>query len=303
MGIGFFAPLPLAMMLPFMAGQSMIMGESFGKGFQYGKRKISSMSNEEFNKMNADQLGRELLTDYKQIIPHLEQAVRASSQFQQMIIQELIKIIPNFVDQLLGGGGEETGGKKFAPPPGVASFLTPIIPGNLGALNEAQETLAPPPTGRTYNVIETWALRWIRPPNSLNFTGASLAEIRYMMTARVKGDFFPEMKSLGASLIRAEKKAKDAIVTKTPTQAIAKTTTTGSVVQQIATSYAETKRLLLQWVQVRRIDPPNLTRHAAYLKRFLTQAKSYNRLVTLNRKPKLQIDTAKSMKAGRLIPK
>ncbi len=35
-GIGFFAPLPLAMMMPFMAGQSMLMGDAFGKSYQYG---------------------------------------------------------------------------------------------------------------------------------------------------------------------------------------------------------------------------------------------------------------------------
>ncbi len=37
-----------------MATQSMVMGDAFGQAFQYGKRKISAMSNEEFNKTTME---------------------------------------------------------------------------------------------------------------------------------------------------------------------------------------------------------------------------------------------------------
>ncbi len=46
-----FLPVPLPMMIPFMGAQSLVIGKMFGVGFQYGKRKISAMSNEEFNKL------------------------------------------------------------------------------------------------------------------------------------------------------------------------------------------------------------------------------------------------------------
>ncbi len=111
-GIGFFAPLPLALMMPFMAGQSLLMGESFGKGFQYGKRKISSMSNEEFNKMTAADLGQQIATDYDAIIPSLEQAVRASTAFQRMIFTEMgevLKLIPGEILKFFGLEGIEPG--------------------------------------------------------------------------------------------------------------------------------------------------------------------------------------------------
>ncbi len=101
MTIGLFAPLPLAMMIPFMAGQSLMMGEAFGKGFQYGKRKISSMSNEEFNALTADDLGKSIQTDYNQIIPHLGQAVKASSEFQSLVIREIIDQIKNAPGDIL----------------------------------------------------------------------------------------------------------------------------------------------------------------------------------------------------------
>ncbi len=97
-----------------MAGQSLLMGEAFGKGFQYGKRKISAMSNDEFNALDAKQLGEQIATDYNDIIPSLEQAVRASSAFQSMIIQEMGVILKSIPDEILkffgleGLGGTES---------------------------------------------------------------------------------------------------------------------------------------------------------------------------------------------------
>ncbi len=105
-GIGFFAPFPLALMIPFMAGQSLAMGEAFGKGFQYGKRKISSMSNEEFNALNFQQLSESIATDYKVMIPSLEKSIQASETLQRTVIQqmgELIKTIPSEILNFFGG--------------------------------------------------------------------------------------------------------------------------------------------------------------------------------------------------------
>ncbi len=104
-GIGFFAPLPLALMMPFMAGQSMLMGDAFGKAYQYGKRKISAMSNEEFNALTPELLGKSIVTDYNAIIPSLEEAVQSSTEFQRIIIQELgniLKSIPADVLKFFG---------------------------------------------------------------------------------------------------------------------------------------------------------------------------------------------------------
>ncbi len=100
-GIGFFAPLPLAMMMPFMAGQSMLMGDAFGKAYQYGKRKISAMSNEEFNALTPEMLGKSIVTDYTAIIPSLQEAVRQSSEFQSIIIQEMGVILKSIPNELL----------------------------------------------------------------------------------------------------------------------------------------------------------------------------------------------------------
>ncbi len=67
--IGGFMPIPLAMMIPFMATQSLVMGHAFGEAFQYGKRKISAMGNEEFNKLKLEDLAANMFESYKIIIP------------------------------------------------------------------------------------------------------------------------------------------------------------------------------------------------------------------------------------------
>ncbi len=100
-GVGFFAPFPLALMIPFMAGQSLAMGEAFGKGFQYGKRKISSMSNEDFNALDFKSLSESLATDYRTMIPSLEQSIRASDKLQSAVIQEMGDLIKSIPDEIL----------------------------------------------------------------------------------------------------------------------------------------------------------------------------------------------------------
>ncbi len=96
--IGLFAPFPLAMMIPFMAGQSLAMGEAFGKGFQYGKRKISSMSNEDFNALDFKGLSESVATDYKVMIPSMQQSLIASQKLQDEVFRvmgTMVKGIPN----------------------------------------------------------------------------------------------------------------------------------------------------------------------------------------------------------------
>ncbi len=100
-----------------MAGQSLAMGEAFGKGFQYGKRKISSMTNEEFNALDFKGLSESIATDYKDMIPSMEQSIRNSDVLQSAVIQEmgdLIKSIPseilNFLGSLTGGPTQTAGG-------------------------------------------------------------------------------------------------------------------------------------------------------------------------------------------------
>ncbi len=100
--VGGFFPIPLAMMIPFMATQSLVMGEAFGKAFQFGKRKISAMSNDEFNKLSIENVASEMFASYKNILPELKTSIADSSDFQNHIFAQLILLGPNLI-KALGG--------------------------------------------------------------------------------------------------------------------------------------------------------------------------------------------------------
>ncbi len=100
-GLGLFAPLPLAVMIPFMAGQSFAMGEAFGKGFQFGKRKISSMTNEDFNKLTGPQAFAETTADITAMIPTMSNAMEKFHTLQTDIILKMIDYIAKLPSEVL----------------------------------------------------------------------------------------------------------------------------------------------------------------------------------------------------------
>ncbi len=73
-----------------MATQSLVMGEAFGKGFQYGKRKISAMSNEEFNNETLENIASKMFKSYENIIPDLKNSIEMSTKFQNFIFAKLL---------------------------------------------------------------------------------------------------------------------------------------------------------------------------------------------------------------------
>ncbi len=89
--VGGFMPIPLAMMIPFMATQSMIMGDAFGRAFQYGKRKISAMSNEEFNAYSSQKMSSDIFKTYEMAIPDIKQSIHMSQELQHFIVKEFIE--------------------------------------------------------------------------------------------------------------------------------------------------------------------------------------------------------------------
>jgi len=103
--IGGFMPIPLAMMIPFMAVQSIVMGDSFGKAYQFGKRRISAMSNEEFNKLSMSDLISDMQVEFKKAIPSINQSIDDATILQNKIIKEMLLILPRFVagDTSIGG--------------------------------------------------------------------------------------------------------------------------------------------------------------------------------------------------------
>ncbi len=67
--IGFFMPLPLPIMIPFMMWQSAAIAAGFGTYFQFAKRRVSAMSNEDFNKADPHELVNSMYEDIVKQIP------------------------------------------------------------------------------------------------------------------------------------------------------------------------------------------------------------------------------------------
>ncbi len=100
--IGGFLPIPLALMIPFMFMQSVMMGYGFGTGFQYSKRKISAMSNEEFNATSIEKEAQKMFKAYQLIIPDLQESIVASKELQKTVLTEMINIPANLIKDLFG---------------------------------------------------------------------------------------------------------------------------------------------------------------------------------------------------------
>ncbi len=91
--IGFFAPLPLPMMIAFMGIQSAVMAEQFGTNFQYGKRRISAMSNEEFNALTPEIMQSQFTAQLKGLIPEMEKQIQSMRPLTDVVIREFAEYI------------------------------------------------------------------------------------------------------------------------------------------------------------------------------------------------------------------
>ncbi len=79
-----------------MAMQSSAMALAFGTNFQYGKRKISAMSNEEFNKIQPGDIYKGISEDIKRMIPTFKQQNADMQQLQSEIITQLLEYVKQF---------------------------------------------------------------------------------------------------------------------------------------------------------------------------------------------------------------
>ncbi len=86
-----------------MGVQSIIMGEAFGKGFQFGKRKISALTNEQFNKLSLAELWKDTSTDVSEMIPSLKAGMTESRELQSFIVKELIAVVKQIPKDIIEG--------------------------------------------------------------------------------------------------------------------------------------------------------------------------------------------------------
>ncbi len=107
--IGFFAPLPLPMMIPFMGIQSAVMAEQFGTMFQYGKRRISAMSNEEFNALTPTILQERMTKQIQEMIPEMEKQIQAMGPLMEIILREFGSYISRAYELIVHEGRHALG--------------------------------------------------------------------------------------------------------------------------------------------------------------------------------------------------
>ncbi len=86
--------VPNPIMLSVMGAQSFIMMYMAGEAWQYGKRKISAMTNEEFNKLTPIELLKQQQSTLKEAIPSMEQSLKDMQPMIATVAEEMIKAIP-----------------------------------------------------------------------------------------------------------------------------------------------------------------------------------------------------------------
>ncbi len=83
-----FTAVPNPQMLAFMPIQSYLMMYFAGAGWQIGKRKISAIPNNEFNKMSANDLLKGFTADLRETIPTLERSLQDITPLIKILIEQ-----------------------------------------------------------------------------------------------------------------------------------------------------------------------------------------------------------------------
>ncbi len=132
-----FTAVPNPMMLSFLATQGFAIMYYGGAGWQFGKRKVSGMSNEEVNKMSPNEFLMRLHSETRTMVPTMAQGMKDMTPLVKTTlvlfgayIREAIKAFPEVVQNILGStdSGEFSNIPTTTPqsgnlPPQMASFL------------------------------------------------------------------------------------------------------------------------------------------------------------------------------------
>ncbi len=185
-GIGFFTPLPLALMIPFMFLQSAAMAEAFGFNYQYGKRKISSMTNEEFNALTPTAMNQKIIADTRSLIPSVQQSMVDFRGLQEFIIQEILQYTRTISKEVTDFGSDTVANFIKAHQEAYADFTKHFLP-EASATSGDNNQLLPVVTENI--PIEGQLQKDTRRPEQLSSSQQRfLAAIRSMSLTRVSAE-------------------------------------------------------------------------------------------------------------------
>ncbi len=289
-------------MIPLLFVQSLLIGAGFGIGYQGERRKLSAMSNEEFNKTN---LGMHAFDEFKGIL--------ARQDFGQMLnlmhpltdklataFGELLQKMPSLAGSVIDTalGNPPPSGNTRIQAPGVASFISalPLSVNPQSALAPVQEQIDRLKTpARKFSSVETYVSTWIDVTRrTTHYTNITLAQAKYILGEFSKGNLGQEFLFARGPLVKKLDDLQPKILTSAEqnikTQEVIKQTATG-LVAEIAMLY---QRIINAFNHKDRVKSRQLA---------LTAMKTYNRFVQLNRKPHLAVDTMKSLNAHHPVGK
>ncbi len=129
-----FTAIPNPQMLAFMPIQSYLMMYFAGAGWQIGKRKISAIPNDEFNKMSANDLLKGFTADLRETIPTLQSSMQDITPLVNILVKqygdfarEIINVIPQVAQ---GVAGSLVNPKGALVPPLFGPELEKLVTGN-----------------------------------------------------------------------------------------------------------------------------------------------------------------------------
>ncbi len=187
-----FTAVPNPQMLAFMGAQSFIMMQMAGAGWQYGKRKISAMKNEEFNALTVNSLLQKEVADVRQAIPTIIQSMNDMTpmvseivkQYGDFILAAVNALVP-VAKTLTGTGGQPAPLAEFGKSIGDYLIGTPEtnipmnIQGAATSIGESTSTFSEALKTRHYNDIVLKMKQSIKNM-SYDVTQATLTQLPFM---------------------------------------------------------------------------------------------------------------------------
>ncbi len=146
--------------------QSAAMALGFGSFFQYGKRKVSAMSNEEFNVLTPEALTSQLLSNINNMIPTVGESFRQMEQMNVMILEAMSKYFSQgveFLDRWITGRGQNFVENIQGAIPTLPSVDQPVFtPEEIIGSGGQVVAAAPSVGGTTPQITNTGALQALR---------------------------------------------------------------------------------------------------------------------------------------------
>ncbi len=250
--IGFFSPLPLPIMVPFMFMQSAAMALGFGSFFQYGKRKLSAMSNEEFNALTPEALTSQLMSSINNMIPTVEQSFHQMESMNVMILEAMAKYFSQgveFLDKWIIGRGEnfvanlQGGVDSLRVDNSDTQFLADFGIGAAATDGGAASATSVGSNTQAISAVEKYASRWIDVRRrTTNFNTITIDEARFLLDQFSKGSL-PNMLFARKPLITKWESLQPVPKTLKDAPDVIKKTSGGDV-QKIALMFNEIREIM-----------------------------------------------------------